>query len=178
MKKKRPLKRKSKRSHQKLEGTELEDGDDEDFDADDPTIGSEEGMMVVSLAEEGVVESSGEGDEEDDEEEEDVDGEEVEAVAKAAEDDSETDPETEAAVAQAEENQEDIKTSEDDEVRPTPPPFRSPQERKERLIRLMTAIDQVKSVALMCLQRWLWRPSSCRLGKLWPPRISMRSVVG
>ncbi len=126
------------------EAAERDDGDDEDFDADDPTIEIEEGMMVVSLAEEGVIESSGEGDEEDDDEEDDVDGEQVEAVAEAVEDDSETDPETEAAVAQSEENQEDAKTSEDDEVRPTPPPFRSPQERKERLIRLMTAIDQVK----------------------------------
>ena len=129
------------------EGVTAEDG----FDADDPTIEIEEGMMVVSLADEGVVESSGEGDEEEDEEDaeeiEDENGEasEVSDLTENGEGSEDgADDQLEAVEASANDAEETEEKVEVKDILPTPPPFRSPQERKERLIRLMTAIDQVK----------------------------------
>ena len=93
-------------------------------------------MMVVSLAEDGVVEASGEGDEEADEADENA---EASATADAEEHDGNAD-------AQATEGEEasEQKVAAEERIAATLPPHRTAEERVGRLFRLMGALDQVK----------------------------------
>ena len=107
------------------------------FDADsEPTVEMDEGMMVFSLAEDGVVEASGEGDEEADEADENA---EASATADAEEHDGNAD-------AQATEGEEasEQKVAAEERIAATLPPHRTAEERVGRLFRLMGALDQVK----------------------------------
>jgi hypothetical protein len=148
------------------DGTDDENSDD---DSEDPRVELDDGLMVVSLDDEGAVDAASDDDDDDEDDDAEDDAEEGAAAASDEEDaTAESDPEEadatpDEAAKDAEEGAtaspeaESDSASDGDEnaandnadpaeakVVPELPPVRTPAERVARLARLMGALDQVK----------------------------------